>query len=211
MLFNLVKKDLLLAKKYLLILLVFSIAGPIFIEMKSFYISKGFLGLFLTALFTQYMLFNTISNLEDKSKGSALLCATPYTRNALVKAKYLLIFVIFVYNCAIYTVISFIMPSGILIRNISTVGISFLIITVYFGIFIPLQYRYGYEKTKYISLFLVFISPFVLSYIVKLLQSGNINFNIGLPFGSLLPYLLALVIGFVSMIVSIRIYSRKDL
>lgn len=211
MLFNLVKKDLILAKKYLIIMFFFAIGAPIFIEIKTDFIGGGFMGFFLTALFTQYMLFNTVSIAEDKSKGSALLCTTPYTRNTLVQAKYLFILVIFIFNCVIYTITSFLAPVNMPMLNLSTVGISLLIIVIYFGIFIPLQYQFGYEKTKYIASFLIFISPFVFPYIVMFLQSKNINLDISLPFGSLFLYLIALIIGIVSMIISTQIYCQKDL
>lgn len=211
MLFNLVKKDLILAKKYLAILFVFSIIAPIFIEMKTEFMSGGFLGFFITALFTQYMLFNTVSMMEHKSKGSVLLCATPYTRKALVKAKYLFILVIFICNCLIYTVTFYFIPTGIPMLNASIFGISLLILVTIFGAVIPLQYQFGYEETKYISWFFVFISPFVLPIIIKLLKSNNISPKFSFPFGNLFLYFLALIIGLVSMVMSIRIYSKKNL
>jgi ABC-2 type transport system permease protein len=91
MLFNLVKKDFILAKKYLLLLIAIAVVVQIFITIKVNFSSGGFLGFFITVLYFEFMLFNTVSMLEDKYKGSALLCTTPYTRNTLVKAKYLFI------------------------------------------------------------------------------------------------------------------------
>lgn len=211
MLLNLIKKDLILAKKYLFFMFIFAIGAPIFIEVKTNFMSEGFLGFFITVLFIQYMLFNTVSMLEYKSNGAVLLCTTPYTRNALVKAKYLLILIIFVFSYILYTVTSFLAPIDIPMLSISAVGISLLIITIFFGIYIPIQYQLGFEKTKYIAAALIFISPFIFTNIVKLVQQNNIGLQIRLPFENLFPYFIALVIGSASMIVSTHIYSRKDL
>jgi len=160
------------------------------------------------------MLFNMVSISEDKFKGAALLCATPYTRKALVKAKYLFLLVIFVCCYIIYTATAVLSPIDMKMLNISILGISLLITTIFFGIILPVQFKFGYEKTKFISNFVVVISPFVLPYIMKLLKSNNIIFQIpSLPpiIQALFPSFLALVIGFVSLNVSIHIYSKKNL
>lgn len=215
MLFNLVKKDFILAKKYLLFLLIFTIGAPIFITSKMTYGNEGFLSFFITALFGEHMLFNTISMSEDKSKGSSLLCATPYTRNVLVKAKYVFILVSFICTYIIYTLTTFIPALGVVRLNIFDFGISLLIITIYFAIIIPLRYQFGYEKTRYISSAFIFISPFAVPSVIKWLQSKNINFQITLPFPQifqdLLPCLLGIIIAFASMIISTHIYSKKNL
>ncbi|MCM1990784.1 ABC-2 transporter permease [Oceanirhabdus seepicola] len=215
MLLSLVKKDFILVKKYLLILLIFAVGAPIFITTKINFSSGGFLEFFITVIFIEYMLFNTVSISEDKYKASALLCSTPYTRNRLVKAKYLFILVIFVCIYIIYTITSFIVPIGIERLNIVTLGRALLIITIFWGIIIPIQYQFGYEKTKYIGFTFIFLSPFVVPIIIHWLQSKNINFQITLPFPQiiqdLIPCLLALLIGFTSMFVSINIYSKKNL
>lgn len=215
MLLSLVKKDFILIKKYWIFLVVISVAVPIFITVKADFSSGGFLSFFTTVIFLEYMLFGTVSIAEDKYKGSALLCATPYTRNALVKAKYIFIFAIFICIYIIYTITAFVTPIGIENLSFFTLGISLLIITVYFGISIPMQYKYGYEKTKYISMFIVFISPFIIPTIIKWLQTKNFNLHVSIPLPqvieNLLIYFLVLLIGFVSMLISINIYSKKEL
>jgi hypothetical protein len=215
MLYSLVKKDFILAKKYLIFLAIFAVAAPIFITAKMDFSSGSFLGFFVIALLVEYSLFGTVSMLEEKYKGSALLCATPYTRNALVKAKYIFILVTFILIYIIYTITAFVVPVGIVKLNIYTFGISLLIITIYFGVIMPIQYKFGYGKTQYISYAIIFLSPFVIPSIFKWLQANNISFHftISLPeaIQNIVPYVFALLIGVVSMILSINIYSKKDL
>ena len=88
MLLHLVKKDFLLSKKYWIVLLVAAILLPVFIQTKL--VSGGeFLSFSLSTLYIVFLLFSTVSMMEDKYKGAALLCTTPYTRNALVKLYWL--------------------------------------------------------------------------------------------------------------------------
>lgn len=215
MLFSLVKKDFILVKKDLLILLIFAVIAPIFVTIKIPFSSGGFLGFFITVTFLEYLLFNTVSIAENKYKGSALLCTTTYSRNELVKAKYLFILVIFICNYFIYTITAFVIPIGIDKLNVFTLGISLLIITIYFGISIPVLYKFGYEKTKYISMTIIFITPFIFPIIAKWLYSKNINLQNIIPFPkaiqNLFIYFLVLVIGLISMTLSMHLYSKKDL
>jgi len=213
MLFNLVRKDFILIKKYWVVLIITAIGGPIFVTASVKLSSAGFLGFFIAALYNEHFLFATVAVAEEKYKGSALLCTTPYTRKALVKAKYISILVIFICTYIVYTFTAFVVPMGIEQLNIFTFGLSLLIITIFWGFIIPAQYKFGYEKTKYISVFIIFISIAVVPNILKWLNSKDISLQISIPqiIQNLVPYFLALIIGFISMSISIYIYSRKDL
>jgi hypothetical protein len=215
MLFNLVKKDFILAKKYWLLMLAFAIGAPIYVETQTHTMSGGLLGFLVTVLLSEYMIFNSVSMAEDKYKGSALLSATPYTRKTLIKAKYLFILGIFVGCYILYTITAFLLPSYMVTLNLLSLGISFLIVAIYYGFIVPLQYRFGYEKVRYISFFAIFIVPFLFPYIWIWFQSRNIDWQTIFLFPSviqeLLLFLLALLIGLISMLVTIRIYSQKDL
>ena len=193
---------------------IFAIGAPIFIQSKNNLNDGGFLSFFLTVFMTQYLLFNMVSMSEAKYKGSALLCATPYTRNALVKAEYLFLLVIFVCCYVIFTTTVFLASIDMKLLNISVMGISLLTTTLFFGIILPIQYQFGYEKTNFIFRIIFMIPFFVLPSIWNFLKSSNISFQIpSFPpiIQALFPGFLALLIGYISMIVSIHIYSKKDL
>ena len=215
MLFNLVKKDFILTRKYLIFMFIFAIGAPMFIQSRNTWNDGGFLSFFLTTFMAQYLLFNVVSMSEAKYKGSALLCATPYTRNTLVKAEYLFLLVIFVCCYIIYTMTAFLAPINMEMLNASVIGISLLITTIFFGIILPVQYQFGYERTNFIFRIIFMIPFFALPSIIHFFKSSNISFQ-GIPsfppiIQALFPGFLALVIGFVSMIMSIHIYSKKNL
>lgn len=215
MIFNLVKKDFILLKKYWLFLVAFQVIAPIFISNSINLNDNGFLSFFITVIFSQYMLFGTVSRLEDKYNGDMLLSATPYKRSELVKSKYMFLFIIFLITYIIYTLIVLIAPLNMEFLNIFTLGLSLLITTVYFSISIPLQYKYGFEKLKYISSMIIFIVPFSFPYILNWFQSNKFNIYgvVNLPevAKNFIIYSLIIIITVISINISIKIYSKKDL
>ncbi|PHB01490.1 ABC transporter permease [Bacillus wiedmannii] len=213
MLINLVMKDFMLVKKYFLILLVFAAIAPIYISTQIQLNDGGLVGFLLTVLLMEHILFGTISKFEDQYKGAALLCATPYTRNAFVKAKYLFLFVIFICVSIIRIITSIIIPSGIEKLSVNALGITFLILSILFGILLPVQFKFGYDKTKIISFFTVFLIPFVAPTLIKGVQSSHIDFTITFPqiIQEWMPCFISIVISLVSMIISLKIYAKKDL
>ncbi|MEV2281658.1 ABC-2 transporter permease [Paenibacillus larvae] len=215
MLINIVKKDLILVKKYLFIMLIFTTAAPLYLSSKLEFSSSGFIGFLLTVIIMEYILFMYVSKFEDKYKGAALICATPYTRNAFVKAKYLFIFVLFICSVIIHIITVSIAPSSMERLNIHTFGITFLVLSIFFGILIPVQFKFGYDKTRLISFVFVFLTPFILPVLIKWLQSHPVSLNTTLPFPQAIrawvPCLISFVIGFISMFVSLKIYAKKDL
>lgn len=215
MLINLVVKDILLVKKYFSILLVFAAIVPIYLSTQLKLNDGGLIGFLLTVVFMEHILFGTISKFEDQYKGAALLCATPYTRSAFVKAKYLFLLVVFLCASIIRMITSIIMPSGIENLSINALGITFLVVSILFGILLPIQFKFGFDKTRMIPFIVVFLIPFVAPTLIKEIQLSHLNFTLPLPFPSIImvwmPCLISIVISIISMIISLKIYAKKDL
>ncbi|MGN9865975.1 ABC-2 transporter permease [Bacillus swezeyi] len=215
MLINLIIKDFMLIKKYLLILLAFTAIAPIYLSSQLQLSDGGLASFLLTVLLVEYILFGTISKAEDKYKGAALLCATPYTRKTFVKAKYLFVFVIFMFIVVIRIITAIIAPLSIEKLSVDALGITFLTLSIIFGVLLPLQFKFGYDKTRFISFFIIFLIPFVSPVLIREIQSNPFSFTITLPFPQViqawLPCLVSLIIGFISMIISLKIYAKKDL
>ncbi|WP_254490235.1 ABC-2 transporter permease [Bacillus thuringiensis] len=215
MLINLVVKDIMLVKKYFSILLVFAAIAPIYLSTQLKLNDGGLIGFLLTVVFMEHILFGTISKFEDQYKGATLLCATPYTRSAFVKAKYLFLLVVFLCASIIRMITSIIIPSGIENLSINALGITFLVVSILFGILLPFQFKFGFDKTRMISFIVVFLTPFVAPTLIKEIQLIHLNFTLPLPFSSIImawmPCLISIVISIISMIISLKIYAKKDL
>lgn len=218
MVINLVKKDLILAKKYILPILIFAVIGPIYIYSKLGFSGSSFLSFLITVIFAEFILFNMVSMSEEKYKGAVLLCTTPYTRNGIIKGKYLLILLIFMICFLLYNLAT-VIGSSVGLERLTTlnIGIALLVVSIFFGILIPIQIHLGYEKTRYISFFTIFLTPFVLPTILQWIQSSNLSLDF--PFIELIPGIIidwlplgiALLIGLLSMYISLHIYSKKNL
>lgn len=212
MLLHLVKKDILLVKKYFLFTMLVVVVIPLFIMLR---IPEflGFNAFLISVIFAEFMLYQYVSMAEMKyPKATALLCGTPYPRSMLVKARYAFLLLIFAYCYVAYTVLALFVPKVEYLTPLSILT-SLLILTILFGIYTPIQYKLGYEKTKYFFSIVIVATPFILP--------GLSNVDIKLNFSELsaMPmlakYLILIVaviaILCISLIVSIKIYSKKDL
>ncbi|KKY02830.1 hypothetical protein VN21_01085 [Paraclostridium benzoelyticum] len=213
--FNLLKKDFIMIKNFWAFFIMFSISGPIFINYQTRGFDSSFISFIITILFLEFILYGSVSRLEEKNKGFILLTTIPYSRSEIVKSKYLFIASIFIITYALYILAALITPIEMNFLSIKSVLISFLVISVCFGIYIPIQYKYGTEKTKYISSCFVLISPLSLPAVVKWIKSENIDLNIINRVPDMVKYigiiLVALLVLGISIRVSINIYSKKDL
>lgn len=213
--FNLLKKDFMIIKNFWPFLVIFSIVGPIFITYQIRGFDSSFISFIITIIFLEFILYGSVSRLEEKDKGCILLTTMPYSRLDIVKSKYLFVGSIFIIAYVLYTLAVLISPIKMNFLSINSIVISFLVISICFGISIPIQYKYGTEETKYISSCLVFLSPFVLTDIVKWIQSKNIDLDIINRAPDLVKHfiiaILTLSILKISIKISIKIYSKKDL
>lgn len=211
MLIHLVKKDVLIAKKYIFLVLCIVIGIPMFVSWRSPQFSQT-LGFALAVIFSEFMLCQNISLKENQySKASALLCSTPYPRRGLVQSKYILFVLVFLYCTFVYWIENLILPK-IGDFNATYILSVFLVSCLIYGIYLPVQYKLGYEKTKLFFMVIIMASPFVLPAITKY---GNLDlFAIThVPTGvfNTVISLISLLILVVSMHVSIKIFQKKEL
>lgn len=212
MLFQLVKKDFLIVKKYVLIMFAVCIIFPLFLIWRTPEYA-GILGFVLITIFSIFMLLQYVSLKETQyPKASTLLCALPFSRKNIVLSKYIFCILIYIACCLIFGIETLIFP------QLGSIGykmpiLLFLIISLFLGIYLPVQYKLGYEKTKLFFVVLIMASPFVFAQSLKIENSfiittvQNIN-PIFLLAGSMIISIMVLI---VSSTVSIKIYKNADL
>lgn len=209
--YHLVLKDFMLVKKYLLFVLAICIGFPIFLlgRIPDF---AGILGFVLTTVYSVFMLLQYVSLKESQNpKASTLLCALPYPRKMLVLAKYCFCMVIFFVCCLIFYIETLFVP-GLGTLNPELPVMMFLALSMFLSIYLPIQYKLGYEKTKFFFFIIIMATPFIFP---QLLGRGT-ELNLGIR---ALPALVlcagAVLAGFVmyviSALISIRIYNKTDL
>lgn len=88
----------------------------------------------------------------------------------------------------------------------------FFIVTVFYSIYIPLEYRLGFERTKFITMFIIMACPFAAPFILQ--KGAVIQLYIGLLppilfYGALLFFSLAALV--ISACLSVYFYEHADL
>ena len=153
---------------------------------------------------------------EEKSpKAVALLCAAPYSRKSYIIARYLCYLIFYGASLAIYSVIAAVYPRFNFL-NVTEALTVFLISTVLYGIYTPIMIKYGATKGQLVisaAILLVSMGPTFLvrlfhpdlHHIIEFLQ-GSSNLMTAIVVG-----ISGVVIFTLSMILSIRIFSRKEL
>ena len=212
MLFHLVKKEFLIVKKYVLIMLIASILIPPVMRWRTPEFAGTF-GFILSVIFSIFMLLQYVSLKEYQfSKAAMLLCAAPFSRSIMVLSKYIFCIVIYVACCIIFGIETLLFPQ---LRNIGfeIPVILFLIVSLFLGVYLPVQYKFGYEKTKLFFVVLIMASPFVFAQSLKMKNSLNINIfeNINPIFLFTGSLVISVVILTISSAISVKIFKQADL
>ncbi|MGV8984446.1 ABC-2 transporter permease [Clostridium sp.] len=218
MLLHLVKKDFLLIKKYWFLLSVLPFVSIFLVMIQASHLAQvsqslGLIAFVLSVIFTVFMLYQYVLMAEMKyPKAEALLCSTPYSRCTLIKARYTFLLLIFAYCCVAYNILALLFTKMEFLTPFSYL-IVLLILVILFGIYTPIQYKLGFEKTKYFFMILIMGSPFVLTLLIKVNIKVDFTgfFAMSMFVKYLLPIVAIITILFISMNVSIKIYSKKEL
>lgn len=212
MILNLIRKDFLLVKKYVFLTMILPVLIPIFFSFRAPVI-LGFTAILMSVMLTGVLMLGNLLIEEEKyPKAEMLLCTSPYTRKMMVLEKYIFLLLIIVYCCLAYNVTA-IFFSRIPYLDIKLMLIVLLIVTVLFGAYMPLQYRWGIQKTKLILSVSTFVVPLLLTSI-KNIGEGLINMNNFIKKQSAMQYIIlltaSLLLGSISFYVSNKIYNKKD-
>lgn len=214
-LFNLIKKDLILIFQYIPVFLIVAIVLPIFLYQQVGHVSSVFIPYFISTLFLVYFMFTSILTIEEKYKGMTFLSTTPYTRKNTVIGRYLFLIVSFFICGCLHTLVALLFPSILKKLDIRTVAVSTLIFSIIFGTYLPLLFKFGYEKIKIMTLIPIIATPYVIPAITVYLQKKGIEIDFYKEIPSQLlnmsMFAMAIVIVWISLRLSIGIYARKDL
>lgn len=214
MLLQLVKKDFLIVKKYVFFMMLLAVAVPLFVAWQLPEIT-GVISFIYTVVFTELIICQAVSAEESKyPKATALLCSVPYTRSTIVKAKYVFFLLLFAYCWIVYTLMAVFVP-GVGAIDLTVVLSVLLAGMIVYGIYLPLYFKYGAEKTRFFFMICIFIMAFGMPVIYNYLAGLQIDFSvlasIPVPIVNLIMAVLFAVALGVSVAASIRIYSKKEL
>lgn len=211
MVLALLRKDFLIVKKYVLIMLLFILLIPPVMRWRTPEFTGAF-GFILSVIFAVFMLLQYVSLKEYQfPKAATLLCATPFTRKAMVLSKYTFCMAIYVICCIAFGIETLVIP-GLEKADITIFALMFLVTALFIGVYLPVQYKLGYEKTKFAFVVVIMASPIILPLLMRM-DGLNLGF-----LSMLSPYLTCggiVLIGFVFLAISaslsVKIYTKADL
>lgn len=212
---SLVKRDFFLIKKYSIVLLLLEIAVPLLCVYKAQQIFEFGCAVFvLTYLFTAYMAIQSVAIAETKyPKVEATLCAAPYSRKQIVCGRYLFMGILFIATIIIYAILSAILPAMPMISVMDALN-TLLIGAVVIGIMLPVQYKLGYEKMKYVYMVIIVTMPISIPFIGKLLSEHPIDLSGILKLSDLtkggIAFIVSTLLILASVLVSMKVYSKKE-
>lgn len=212
MLFSLVKKDFLIVKKYVAIMLIISFVIPPVMVWRTPEAS-GAMGFTLSVIFSIFMLTQYVSLKEYQyPKATTLLCATPYPRKMIVLSKYCFCLIIYAVCCVTFGIDTLIFPA-LGSFDVRMAAIIFLVVTMLLSVYFPAFYKLGYEKTKFAFLIIIMASPVLFAFLFK--PENAIRFDFLNSMSAAMIAVLSSIIGFaaflVSALFSIIFFEKRDL
>ena len=205
---SLIKKDCLLLRKYMPLILFILIVLPASIAMQSdggmtnaSALTFAFEVIYAEILISRYLAIKEC----QYPKAVSFLCVLPYTRSMLIISKYILYFIVFILCCAAYGIDTLIFP------NLAGFGFElilpvFFISSVLYSIYMPVLYQFGYEKTKLIFMLVLIAVPLMLSKLDVTAMAETIS-NITYP----VMLVVSVAALFLSLMATIKIENEKEL
>ena len=212
MLFSLVKKDFLIVKKYVGIMLIVSFLIPPIMLWRTPE-AAGDMGFTLTIIFSIFMLTQYVSLKEHQyPKAATLLCATPYPRRLIVLSKYLFCLVIYAVCCLIFGIDTLLFPK-LGTFDIRMAVIIFFTVTVFLSVYFPALYKLGYEKTKFFFVLVIMASPILFAALFKPENKMKFDFlnTVSTTMLIIFGIVISLIFFSISAILSIKFFEKSDL
>ena len=216
---SLLRKDLLIVKKYILLTFLLIIVYSIMF-LSSDGVKMGLAPLTMSYLWALYLLMQTLASSDAKySKAEAVICATPYSRKAIVVSRYIFSFSIYVVVLIVYILMSLLI-NGVISLTFVDATLALLVGNIMLGITQPLTYRFGGEKARYIIVTLILLATIGIQSAFFIVQSASSIFFDEIDYSSFLKMptaligvillLLTVIVVTISAFISVSIYKKKE-
>ena len=201
MLLHLIKKEFVVIQKQTLWMIGLVILIPLFILWRLPQYAN-YLGFVFSVIYGTFIMLSYICLAEYQcEKASAYL------------SKYFFCLIVYLFCALMFRLETLLLPQlgGL---SLPLAGGAFLLIALLCGIYLPICYYFGYDKTKFVYVIIVL----GLSYLLPSMMKFNITNSISRLFTGTSPnlagagiFLAGILIFALSALVSVRIYDRKDL
>lgn len=208
---GLLYKDFVVTKRYVLLLLPACAVMALFLGQSFGEVeNRGSMVLMICSVYVPFCCLMDLTRKESEYHGAvALVGAAPFSRAAMVASTYLYAFIMYGLAWLIFAVEALFVPA---LRGVSPLAAAavFFVLCVLVGILLPLNYRFGFDRTRLIYVGVILVTPFLVARL-----GGSTNLPAQLQADN--PLLTALLWGggcavlTVSLLLSIWAFSRTDL
>ena len=205
---TLIKKDFMLLKKYVLFIIAIMFALPAALGAKSSEVNmvRSTLAFAFEVIYSEFLICRYLAMKEYQyPKAVSFLCTLPYTRNMQVASKYLIYLIVFVFCCGAYWIDTLFVPNLVKLNSELIIPVL-LAASVFYGIYMPVQYEFGYDKSKLIFMFLLIAFPLLIANTDTAMVMEVLS---GITFPAMLISALAALA--LSVMVSVKIFNGKEL
>ncbi|CDI50031.1 ABC-2 transporter permease [Clostridium tetani] len=163
------------------------------------------------------MMFITTFNLDNISKWNKYAVAMPISRKDIVVSKYVMLFIFSTVGLIAGLIISMgigIFSRDFIIKEVLLESTISLFVSMFLGsVIIPLLYKYGVEKARFLMIICFVIPSFLFSWIVNFINKLNIKIPTGFNLNILFACLPILAIAFIilSINISYKIFKKQEL
>lgn len=217
--FNLMIKDLLIQKKYVLYAYIYMLALIFaFQNLETFMFTSVAVGFV-------YILLTTSCAYDERNKADTMINSLPVKRSHVVTAKYLAVYMFLAMVTLGYWVFSNLLSILELPIEIYPITVDIFIaglvaVSIMTGLFLPIYFKFGFTKSRVVSLVLFFGFFFAVPLIMKALHEweiANLNGSItsmlkfhGKYTGEVLEVFGLLIFMFLSHRLSLVFYRNRE-
>jgi ABC-2 type transport system permease protein len=163
-------------------------------------------------IFVVYLLFSYLTAYDYKYNGHMFVPAFPVSKKKIVEARYAFTIITFLICLAVLLLVKAAVliigkqqPSFQGLINYEQTGVLFLIFGLFFGVILPVYYKLGYQKTRWL-MFIAMIIAVVIPSIITAAVSG-----LNSPVFTLASMIAAALILMVSLKVSVNFTNSRNM
>jgi len=207
---NLVVKDLLIQKKYVLFAFVYMfILIFAFQNMKAFFFTSAAIGFV-------YILLTTSCAYDEKNKADTMINSLPVKRCHVVTAKYVSVYVFLAMATLGYLLFSVLLgvidfPVEIYPLTVDSFIAGFVAVSIMTGLFLPVYFKFGFTKSRIVNFVLFFGFFFAVPLIMESIQELGVDILNGSMTSLLNSQYAGKVLGGLGLIIFMFLSHRLSL
>lgn len=153
---------------------------------------------------------------DEKVKWENYAITMPITRKDIIKSKYITLIISVIAATAFITIVNIfiqVLSSRIIFSGIvETISFGFSVGIIFSAIIIPIVCKFGLEKMRILLMLIVVIPCLIIAYLQDNVNQIKtlFNLNVLINYGVYIIPVIAILLCFISYLISVKIYEKKE-